>query len=85
MRALLPLIVASLLTACAPPPAPEPSTQANRHFDAAPMPFVRYGQRGTAGALELPIPPKMPLGTSAVPVSNSPARGSIVTGLREAF
>ena len=50
------------------------------------MPFVQYHRGGSnVGALELPIPPKMPLGTGAVPVSNSPVRGSIVTGFHEAF
>jgi hypothetical protein len=56
------------------------------HFDPAPMPFVQYSRRGgTTGGLEMPIPPKMPLGTGAVPVSSSPVRGSIVSGVREAF
>ena len=50
------------------------------------MPFVTYGQRNSStGALEIPIPPKMPLGTGAVPVSGSPARGSIVSGFKESF
>ena len=50
------------------------------------MPFVTYVPRtGPTGALELPIPPKMPPGTGAVPVSSSPTRGSIVSGFKENF
>ena len=50
------------------------------------MPFVHYAPRDPSfGALELPIPPKMPPGTGAVPVSGSPFRGSIVSGFHEAF
>ncbi len=50
------------------------------------MPFLRYGrQDSTPGSLEIPLPPKMPLGTGAVPVSSSPVRGSLVTGLKESF
>lgn len=50
------------------------------------MPHVQYVRRaGTPGSLEAVIPQKMPAGTGAVPVSNSPVRGSIVTGLKESF
>jgi hypothetical protein len=49
------------------------------------MPSVSYGRRTTTGSLELPLPPKMPLGTGAVPVSSSPVRGSVVTGFKESF
>ena len=50
------------------------------------MPHGAYGRRGgTVGRLETPIPPKMPLGTGAVPVGGGVARGSVVTGFREAF
>lgn len=50
------------------------------------MPHVQYGRRSsTAGALEVPIPPKMPLGTGAVPVSGNPVRGSVVTGFKTSF
>ncbi len=75
------------LTACAAaPPVPAATSRANIKFEPAPMPFVHYAPRGgTVGVLEIPIPPKMPPGTGAVPVSNSPFRGSIVTGLRESF
>ena len=81
------LLCLPLLAGCAadPPVATEADNGARR-FDPAPMPFVSYGRpRGTVGALEIPIPPKVPLGTGAVPVSNSPARGSIVSGVRESF
>ncbi len=76
-----------LVSACAasPPPMPAPS-QPIAKFEPAPMPFVHYRpSNGTFGVLEIPIPPKMPPGTGAVPVSNSPFRGSIVTGFHEAF
>ncbi len=50
------------------------------------MPHAPYVRRSsTLGALEMPIPPKMPLGTGAVPVSSSAFRGSIVTGVRQSF
>ena len=80
------LLALLILTGCAsPPPAPAP-VELGRHFDPAPMPFVPYRRAGsTVGSLELPIPPKMPIGMGAVPVSNSPVRGSIVTGFHEAF
>jgi hypothetical protein len=75
------------LTACAAdPPPPAATTHATGRFEPAPMPFVHYTPRdGTVGMLEIPIPPKMPPGTGAVPVSSSPFRGSIVTGLKESF
>jgi hypothetical protein len=76
-----------LVTACAAtPPSPPAPSQTSAKFEPAPMPFVHYRQsNSTFGALEIPIPPKMPPGTGAVPVSNSPFRGSIVTGFHEAF
>ena len=75
------------LTACAAEPPPLPRTgQAAAKFEPAPMPHAPYVRRsGTVGALEMPIPPKMPLGTGAVPVSGSAFRGSIVTGVRSSF
>lgn len=81
------LLLLPLLAGCAAdPPAAVASGPAHPRFDSAPMPFVRYGrQETTAGSLEIPLPPKMPLGTGAVPVSSSPVRGSVVTGLKESF
>lgn len=75
------------LTACGAEPPPPPRTgQAAAKFEPAPMPHAPYVRRsGTLGAFEIPIPPKMPLGTGAVPVSGSSFRGSIVTGVRQAF
>jgi hypothetical protein len=82
---LVPLL--ALLSACvADPPAAVGTASAPGRFEPAPMPSVRVVQRGgTVGVLQLPIPPKMPPGTGAVPVSNSPVRGSIVTGFKESF
>ena len=81
---VLPILV---VTACAAdPPASARPRQTDAQFEPAPMPHVQYGRRGSAvGALEVPIPPKMPLGTGAVPVSGSPVRGSIVTGFKKGF
>lgn len=75
------------LAACGAEQAPPPRTgQAAAKFEPAPMPHAPYVRRsGTLGALEIPIPPKMPLGTGAVPVSSSSFRGSIVTGVRQSF
>ncbi len=80
-------VLIPVLTACAAdPPISAATSQQNAKFEHAPMPFVHYTPRSsTVGALEIPIPPKMPPGTGAVPVSSSPFRGSIVTGLRESF
>ena len=80
-------LLISTLTACAAdPPGVAGAGRPTARFDPAPMPFVRYGPRGsTVGALEIPIPPKMPPGTGAVPVSNSPFRGAIVTGYKGSF
>ena len=85
-RVSLALLV-TVLTACAAdPPVSTGAGQPANRFDPAPMPFVKYGARGsTVGALEIPIPPKMPVGTGAVPVSNSPFRGAIVTGYKGSF
>lgn len=75
------------LTACGAELLPTPRTgQADAKFEPAPMPHAPYARRGsTLGALEMPIPPKMPLGTGAVPVSSSVFRGFIVTGVRQSF
>ena len=80
------LLALLILAACTnPPPAPVAAAPGAK-FEPAPMPFVQYRrQTSPYGALELPIPPKMPPGTGAVPVSSSPVRGSIVTGFHEAF
>lgn len=77
------LLPAACADARPDPVTPPPLTS---KLEPAPLPHGTYVRRGgTVGALELPIPPKMPLGTGAVPVSGSPARGSVVTGFREAF
>lgn len=78
------LLLCALLGACAAePPVPAPTPHAR--FDPAPMPFVHAGRPGTVGALEMPIPPKMPLGTGAVPVSGGVARGAVVSGFKTNF
>jgi hypothetical protein len=76
-----------LLTACAAdPPISAASSQSNAKFEPAPMPFVRYGPRGgTVGVPGIPIPPRVPPGTGAFPVSGSPFRGSISTDLTQSF
>lgn len=76
-----------LLAACkGEPPVTARTGPADAKFEPAPMPHAPYVRRGsTAGALEIPLPPKMPLGTGAVPVSGSAVRGSIVTGIRRSF
>ncbi len=87
MRALPFLMtLIALLSACAanPPPVASFPPPAAATFDPAPMPFVRY-QHQASPSLEYVIPPKMPPGTGAVPVSSSPVRGSIVTGFTEGF
>ena len=80
-------LLVSLLTACAAdPPVSAGAGQPKVRFDPAPMPFVQYGRRAsTVGSLAIPVPPKMPPGTGAVPVSNSPFRGSFATGFKESF
>jgi hypothetical protein len=85
-------VLIPLLAACATNPPVSPATsqtnanQTTTKFEPAPMPFVHYrAAASTVGSLEIPIPPKMPPGTGAVPVSSSPFRGSIVTGFREPF
>ncbi len=85
---LLPVLIAAALTACAAAPQDPAaaSAPANAKFEPAPTPSGPYARRGgNIGSLEMPIPPKMPPGTGAVPVSNSAARGSIVTGIRQSF
>ena len=74
------------LTACAAEPPLLQTGQAAAKFEPAPMPHAPYMRRsGTPGALEIPIPPKMPWGSGAVPVGGSSFRGSIVTGVRQSF
>ena len=77
----------TMLTACAhPTPPPATTAQAPAAFEPAPTPHTRPLPRSsTVGALEIPLPPKMPLGTGAVPVGGGGVRGSVVTGLRESF
>ncbi len=79
-------VAALLIAGCAAlaPTAPEPAAHVGK-FEPAPTPRLRYGRPGVVGALEIPLPPKMPLGTGAVPVGNGPFRGSIVTGVRQSF
>ena len=86
-RRLCPILPVLALAACgAEPPQPPRTGQAAAIFEPAPTPHAPYVRRGsTLGALEIPIPPKMPLGTGAVPVSGSSFRGSIVTGVRRSF
>lgn len=74
------------LTACgADPKSSSPVDQADARFEPAPMPRVRAVRPGSRSVLEIPIPPKMPLGSGAVPVSGGPVRGSVVTGLKQSF
>lgn len=69
----------------ADPPAPDGRADAAR-FEPAPTPFAPYRRVGSIrGVLEAPIPPKMPLGTGAVPVSGGAVRGSVTTGWRQSF
>ncbi len=79
-------LLISMLAACtAGPPASIEAAQAAK-FDPAPMPFAHYQRHpSTVGSLEIPILPKAPPGTGAVPVSNSPFRGSIVSGFKQSF
>ena len=84
---VLRLCLLLLLPSCAPqPPVPPLPSSTEAKLEPAPTPHGGPLRRsGTVGRLEVPIPPKMPLGTGAVPVSSGVARGSIVTGFREAF
>lgn len=86
-RALGSVLVAMLaVTACsADPKTPTPAGQSEARFEPAPTPRVRALRPGSRGALEIPIPPKMPLGSGAVPVSGGPVRGSVVTGFKQSF
>ncbi len=85
-RLMLALVLPSL-AACAPDAlAPTAANLTHARFEPAPLPSVILVRRGSAGgALEIPIPDKAPPDTGAVPVSSSPARGSVVTGLKESF
>lgn len=75
-----------LLAACTPkPPAPDPAPSPTAKLEPAPIPHGGTIRRGPTNVLEMPIPPKMPIGTGAVPVSSSPVRGSVTTGYRGAF
>ena len=80
-------VLLPVLAACVdPPPVPAAPSQANAKFDPAPMPFVSYGPRGNMVAVPgMPIPPKMPPGTGAYPVSSSPFRGSVSTDFNQSF
>ena len=86
-RLCLVLPVVALAACGAEPPLPAPRTgRTDAKLEPAPMPHAPYVRRsGPQGALEIPIPPKMPLGTGAVPVSGSAFRGSVVTGVRRSF
>lgn len=81
------LLAAVILAGCAAPqPAPQASGGPSPHYEPAPIPSVGAPRRpGMVGALEMPLPPKMPLGTGAVPVGGGVARGSIVTGIGARF
>lgn len=86
IRLCLALLLPALATCGTIPPVPAAASRADAKFEPAPMPHVPQPRRpGTVGALEIPLPPKMPLGTGAVPVSNGPVRGSVVTGIRRSF
>ncbi len=75
-----------LLAACAPDPPPPPATGTAETFEPAPMPFAPYRRAGSPlGSLQIPIPPRMPAGTGAVPVGSGSVRGSIVSGVTEGF
>ena len=82
------VLMVAMLAGCAsePPAATQALRASAARFDPAPMPFVQYQRHdSTVGSLEIPILPKAPPGTGAVPVSNSPFRGSIVSGFKESF
>lgn len=85
-RFCLALLILVSIGCRADPPISCGPGQTNARFEPAPMPHVQYRRPGsTVGAFEVPIPPKMPLGTGAVPVSGGAVRGSIVTGLKRSF
>jgi len=78
------------LAACSAPQTPivaesSPSESKPARYDPAPTPRVHPRSGSVAGALELPIPFKMPPGTGAVPVGAGAVRGSIVSGFRGSF
>ena len=76
----------TVLVACTPsPPVVIGPTTDDAKYESAPTPSSQSGRRSAVRSFEQPIPPKMPLGTGAVPVSSSPVRGSIVTGLKSNF
>ena len=87
LRRLCPVLLVLVVAACgAEPPVALRGVPSDAKYEPAPVPHGPYVRRGgTLGAFEMPVPPKMPLGTGAVPVSGSPVRGSIVTGLRQSF
>ncbi len=86
MANLLRIVMLMLMAGCTPPAPVMEAASEPKKFEPAPTPRLRYGRPGVvAGALEIPLPPKMPLGTGAVPVGNGPFRGSIVTGVRQSF
>lgn len=68
----------------ATPAANEAAADHPVHYDPAPMPRV-HGPASAFNSYNLPVSPKMPYGTGAVPVSNSPVRGSFVTGVKQNF
>ena len=84
---LMLVLLLQILAACTPDaPVATAANPTHARFEPAPMPSVILVRRGSAaGSLEIPIPAKAPPDTGAVPVSSSPARGSVVTGLKESF
>lgn len=63
-----------------------PAGQTSARFEPAPVPHGGYrGQGGVVRVYDAALPPKMPLGTGAVPGSNSPVRGSVMTGWKQSF
>ena len=74
------------LAACASAPVPAPVPVAAETFEPAPMPFGAYRRAGSPlGSLQIPLPPRMPAGTGAVPVGGGSVHGSIVSGMTEGF
>jgi hypothetical protein len=78
------VLLIPVLTACAAdPPIAAATAPADAKFEPAPMSFAPYPPR--LAVLGSPVPPKMPPGTGAVPISGSSFRGAVVTGFGQSF